>query len=103
MFTNREVKRVEIARTFRKDLGYPGYKRVFKLLESNYFIDCKLTVDDAKRALPIYGPDIEILKGKMTKVSPSKIVDVQRYEIPTTMKELHPKIHMSADYFLYRG
>ena len=58
-FTTREVKRADMARKFRKYLGYPSYKRYFKLLEDNYFIDYPLTVDDAKRALHIYGPDIE--------------------------------------------
>ena len=86
LFTSREVKRAKIARKFRKDLGYPGYKRYFNLLEINYFIDCPLTVDDAKRALNIYGLDIESLKGKMNRVKPRKIMDAQRYEIPTTIK-----------------
>ena len=103
LFTSREVKRAEIAKKFRKGLWYPGYKRYFNLLETNYFIDCPLTVDDAKRALHIYGPDIESLKGKMTRARPRKIMDAQRYEIPTTIKELHQKIHLSADYFFVQG
>ena len=53
-FTSRELKRADVARKFRKHLGYPGYKRYSKLLESNYFRYCPLTVDDAKRALYIY-------------------------------------------------
>ena len=63
-FTSREVKRADAAREFRKHLGCPRYKKYFKLLESNYFRKCPLTVDDAKRALHIYGPDKESLKGK---------------------------------------
>ena len=60
-------------------------------------------MDDTKRALHIYGPDTESLKGKMTRVRPRKIMDTQRYEIPTTIKELHQKIHLSADYFFVQG
>ena len=59
-FTRRECKRADAARAFRKFLGYPSYRRYFKLLENNYFRNCPLTVDDAKRALNIYGPDEEI-------------------------------------------
>ena len=89
LFTSRKVKRAEIAKKFRKDLGYPGYKRYFNLLETNYFIDCPLTVDDAKRALHIYRPVIESLKGKNTQRKTKKKMDAQRYEISTTIKELH--------------
>ena len=49
-FTRRQLKMADLAREFRKKLGYPGYKQYFKLLESNYFINCPLTVGDAKRA-----------------------------------------------------
>ena len=70
-FTTREVKRADMARKFRKHLGYPGYKQYFRLLESNYFTDCPITVDDAKRALHIYGPDVESLKGKHTMAKAS--------------------------------
>ena len=38
-----------MARKFRKYLEYPGYKRYFKLLETNYFTDFPLTVDGAKK------------------------------------------------------
>ena len=53
--------------------------------------------------LHIYGPDIESIKGKMTRIRSSKIIDTQRYEIPTTINELHPKIHVSPDYFFVQG
>ena len=102
-FTSREVKCVDMVKKFRKHLGYPGYKRYFRLLETNYFIDCPLTVDDAKRALHIYGPDIESLKGKRTRAKASKIIDGQRVEIPNSIKDLHPHIHLSVDYFFVQG
>ena len=46
-------------------------------------------MDDAKRALHIYGPVIESLKGKNTQRKTKKKMDAQRYEISTTIKELH--------------
>ena len=91
-----------MARNFRKFLGYPGYKRYLKLLEMNYFVNCPLTIDDAKRALHIYGSDVESLKGKMTRTSPTQILDAKRIEIPATIIDLHPNIHLSSDYFLYK-
>ena len=52
-FTARQLKRTDVARAFRKCLGYPGHRKYFKLLEANYFRNCPINVDDAKRALYI--------------------------------------------------
>ena len=101
-FTSRQVKRADAARLFRKHLGYPGYRKYFKLLESNYFRNCPVTVDDAKRALHIYGPDVESLKGNSVRRSPLPINELDMVEIPNTLKDLHPTINLSADYFLYK-
>jgi hypothetical protein len=51
-----------------------GYKCFFKVLESNYWRDCPITTDDAKRALHIYGTDIVMLRGKATKEILDKMV-----------------------------
>ena len=53
-FTAKQLKRADLAREFRKKLGYPGYERYFHLLEKHYFRNCPLTVEDAKRALHIW-------------------------------------------------
>ena len=88
---------------FRNHLGYPRYSRYFKLLETNYYRNCPLTVDDTKRALHIYGLDRESLKGNSRRHKPSKIEDVIMIEIPDTIKDLHPKFHLSTDYFFVQG
>ena len=92
-----------MARKFRKHLGYPRYKRYFKLLETNYFRNCPITVDDAKRALHIYGPDKESLKGKSRRRKPDKIMDGIMIDIPDTIKDLHPNAHLSAGYLFVQG
>ena len=48
-------------------LGMPGYRRIFKALERNYIKNCPVTLDDAKRALHIYGPDAAHMQGKATR------------------------------------
>ena len=39
-FTEKQLKRADSAREFRRKLEYPGYKRCFHLLEKNYFRNC---------------------------------------------------------------
>ena len=102
-FTKRQLKRADIARDFRRKIGYPGYRKYFKLLEIQYFRNCPLTVDDAKRALHIYGPDVESLKGKTVRNTPNAIEDMTRVDIPETLKDLHPHVNLSADYFFVQG
>ena len=102
-FTKRQLKRADSAREFRRKIGYPGYQKYFQLLEKQYFRNCPLTVDDAKRALHIYGPDVESLKGKTTRRTPQAIEDIARVSISDTLKDLHPHVNLSADFFSYRG
>ena len=101
-FTKRQLIRADKARSFCKKIGYPGYKKYFKLLEKQYFQNCPITVEDAKTALHIYGPDIEGLKGKKVRQKPDKITEITRVNIPDTIKDLHPNINLSADFFLYK-
>ena len=84
-------------------MGYPGYKRYFLLLETNYFRNCPLTVEDAKRALHIHGPDIDSLKGKKVRAKPETINEIIRVDVPDTIKDLHPHINLSVDYFFVQG
>jgi hypothetical protein len=69
-----------------------GYKCFFKLLESNYWRDCPITTDDAKRALHIYGTDIVMLRGKATKEKPKAINNTAYVNIPKTIQDHHPNI-----------
>ena len=71
-FTNRQVKRDDVAREFRKQLSYLGYQKYFRLLETNYFRNFPITVDDTKRASHIYESDVDNLNGKMTRRNRNK-------------------------------
>ena len=73
------------------------------LLETHYFRNCPLTVDDAKRALHIYGPDVESLKGKTVRKTPKAIEDMTRVNTTETLKDLHPHVNLSVDYFFVQG
>ena len=88
-----------MARGFRKKFRYPGYQKYVKLLEEQFSRDFLLTMDDAKRALHIYGVDVESLTGKTTRRTPEAIGDWTRVDVPATLKDLHPRINLSADYF----
>ena len=63
-FTEDEVMRADKAWKLHRSIGYPGYKKYFKLLRNEFFKDCPISEDDAKRALHIYRADKVMLQGK---------------------------------------
>jgi hypothetical protein len=102
-FTRRELQGADKAIEFHRKVGLPGYNKFFKLLESNYWKDCPITTDDAKRALHIYGKDVLILQGKTTRKTLTALKNIQHTPIPTTIQDTHPTITLSADYLYIQG
>ena len=65
--TRREIERADRARALYKMIGRPSEQEFVDILQKNLIRNCPVTVDDAKRALQIYGPDTATLKGKTVK------------------------------------
>ena len=72
-FTRSELKRIDDTKKLYINMGMPGYQEFFSDLENNRISDCKLSIDDAKRCLNIYGKEIAKLKGRKTRKKLSKI------------------------------
>ena len=102
-FTRREVKQADKARMLYQSLGYPGYKKYFKIVESNYLLNCPVNVDDIKRALHICGPDVAHVKGKTVRRRPQPLNRVGNIQIPATIMEYHSSIQLSGDYLFVQG
>ena len=66
-FHRREVAAADAARTLYRHLGRPSQSQFEHILSNNLLLNCPVTVDDARRALAIYGPDPGSLMGKTTK------------------------------------
>ena len=60
-----------------------------------------MTVDNANRALYIYRPDIESIKGEMTRRKPKQTEDTVITPIPRTILDLHPNVNLLADFLLW--
>ena len=66
-YTKREVRDAERARALCRNIGSPSQAEFEHILKENFVRNCPLTVEDAKRALDIWGPEIYYLKGKTVK------------------------------------
>jgi hypothetical protein len=101
-FTPREVANADRARALYRALGRPSQHSFEAALQNNLILNCPVTVDDAKRAVLIYGPDVPTLKGRTTH-GPSQphIPNFTARAIPILAH--HPNITLCIDFFYVQG
>ena len=71
-FSKMEIEGVDRAKRLHRAMGYPSYRKFLWLLQHNMIRNSKVTLDDVKRALHIYGEDPALIKGKTVKRKQSK-------------------------------
>ena len=54
-------------------IGNPSYQHFKKLIENKQITNCLVTVTDVKAAEDIFGPSVQVLKGKTTRKNHKKI------------------------------
>ena len=97
-FSARQIAGAERSRDLFNKLGMPGYKKYFRILEKNQIRNCRVTIDDAKVSMHIFGREPASIKGKATRQRPQAIGAIQMVEIPSTILDLHPTVMLSMDY-----
>jgi hypothetical protein len=103
MFSRRQVAAADTARALYRKIGRPAESEFVSILERNLIRNCPVTPDDAKRALLIYGPDIAVLKGKMTRSAAApRAPTFEAVAIPPPLMEHHRNVTLCVDLFLYR-
>lgn len=102
-FTRRELNAANDAKKLYVHLGMPDYKKFFKMLEDNKIRDCPLTIDDAKRCLHIYGPEIAKMKGSKARLKPGKIKEYKTFQMPRSIIDNHGSDQLSMDYLYIQG
>ena len=81
-------------------LGMRGYEKIFKILTSDDVINSKVTIDDAKRLLYIYGRELAYLKGNDTRRKPLSINNIQRIKLPRFIIDCHMVVPLSTYYMI---
>ena len=104
MFTRREIEAADAARDLYRKIGRPSESDFLHILSTNLIRNCPVTVDDAKRATIIYGPDIASLKGKTTRSSAAPHVPTfQAIPIPAHVAAHHRELTLCMDFFFVQG
>ena len=103
MFHRREIEGAEKARSLHRLLGRPAQARFEHFLVNNLIRNCPVTVQDAKRAVLIYGPDLANIKGHTTKRKGSHIPSFAPLTLPSYIIKHHRKITLCVDIFYVQG
>ncbi|KAI2499682.1 Reverse transcriptase (RNA-dependent DNA polymerase) [Fragilaria crotonensis] len=104
LFSRRQIEAADAARALYRKIGRPDEAEFQTILQNNWIRNCPVTPDDAKRALLIYGPDIAVLKGKMTRSGAEPSAPTFRaVQIPAPILEHHSDITLCVDFFFVQG
>ena len=88
------------ARTLYRHIGRPLQARFIHYLQKGLIRNCPITVDDARRAHSIYGPDVAYIKGKTTQKPPTPHIGTHiPLELPPHIAAHHRDITLCVDFF----
>lgn len=98
MYTKRQIKEAEAARTLYKTLNYPSIKDFKWIVRSNQIKNCPVTCDHIDVAQKIWGKSIAALKGKTTRRKPIPVAP-DTVKIPRELMKLHQDVYLTIDIF----
>ena len=103
LYTRRQLKDADLAKRVYELVGRPAHATFTKMIRENQLQNCPITVDDANRALKIYGPDLAALRGKTTRTTPAHVPSNQLQPIPSEIMEAHKNVTLCFDIFFVDG
>ncbi|CAJ1943965.1 unnamed protein product [Cylindrotheca closterium] len=97
-FTNKQVKRANVARSGYHMMGAPGAE-LFKLaIRGNFFKNCPITEEDVNISEKIYGPSVSTIKGKQKQKRPTpKAVVDDWIEMPKELLKHNSNLDLCID------
>jgi len=99
MVTKRQVYNADLARELYRKIGRPGEDAFENILRTNRIHNCPVTVDDARRAVAIYEPDIPKLKGTTTNGPPvAHVPDQYVAEVPWSILLHNSSVILAIDF-----
>ena len=92
MFTARQFSDAKLALRVYEMVGRPSPATFARMIQQNLLRNCPIGIDDAKRALKIYGADVNALRGKTVRTTPQRAPGAEVImDIPDDILDLHKK------------
>jgi hypothetical protein len=102
-FPRREIEGADKARALCRKIGRPSQQQFEQIFAKNLIRNCPVTVDDAKRAQLIYGPNVAALKGKITKGPSQHVPTFNPVQVPGFILQHHIDVRLCMDIFYVQG
>mmetsp|Transcript_25361 Transcript_25361/g.69903 ORF Transcript_25361/g.69903 Transcript_25361/m.69903 type:complete len:299 (+) Transcript_25361:426-1322(+) len=102
-FSARQIQQANKALSLYRALGRPSEQKFYDILTGNQLNNCETTVEDAKRAFFIHGPDVASIRGRMVRQRPDPIPAYHPLTLPPELLELHKEVNLSVDVFFVQG
>ena len=102
-YTARDITKAERAREVQEELGWPGVAALKTYIKHNLVHNSPVTIEDVSRAETIFGPAPPIIKGKMTRSTPSNTQLTPRLPLRDLIHEEYLKLTLAMDFFWLNG
>ena len=103
-FTRDQIKRADRARILQQYIGWPSIKSYKDYITKNLIKNTDITVEDINRGEFIYGAQIPLIQGKMTKKSAVTPIQQQHLlALSLPILENHSKVNLCVDFFFVNG
>jgi len=103
MYHRREVEATDTACKLYHMIGWPSIKQFENILSNNTIHNCPVTVDNACRAIKIWGIDAASLRGKTTRGLAIAVPALKLSEIPVPILDKHKDVTLCVDLFFVQG
>ncbi len=92
----RQIHGANLARNLQAGLAFPSNADMNRAIQLNLIKDCPVTVKDMGMAIKVWGPNIEMLKGKPFRKTPP-VFRQDIIEIPKEIQGLHKDVTLTID------
>jgi hypothetical protein len=104
VLVKREVDAADIACDLYQKMGLPSHDKFEEIIVKNIIRNCPITIDDARRALTIYGLDVASIKGKTVRGKPvAHVMGHKPVSLPTSITDFHLDVTLCMDFFYVQG
>lgn len=97
IYTQREIEEAKQAIELKRRLGNPSVKDLAKMINAGSILNCPVTPTHIHRAVKIYGPDLESLKGKTVRKTPKTV------HFDSVFKNVVSEVTLCIDIFYISG
>ena len=101
IYSKRDLMNAKKAINLYHAIGRPGYKAFYDTLQKGLIRNCAITLQDAKNAFQIYGPDEGAIMGKTTREKPQRVDINELYQLPIDFITKYRHVTLAIDILFF--